>query len=87
MPDDITTISFFPFFFLSFFLSLFLCFFFSFFLSFFPKARVHGIMRDRDNRDSSGWSGDSITDRSNGNGGDEKEEDEVGEEEEEDDEV
>ena len=44
-------------------------------------------MRDRDNRDSSGWSGDSITDRSNGNGGDEEEEDEVGEEEEEDDEV
>ena len=77
MPDDITIISFFPFFFLSFFLCF--CFFFSFFLSFFPKPRAHGIMRDRDNRDSGGWSGVAITDRSNA--GDEEEKDEVEEEE------
>ena len=74
MPDYITIISFFPLFFL-FFLSLFLCFF----LSFFPKPRAHGIMRDRDNRDSGGWSGVAITDRSNA--GDEEEKDEVEEEE------
>ena len=36
-------------------------------------------MRDRDNRDSGGWSGVAITDRSNA--GDEEEKDEVEEEE------